>query len=81
MNQDIIEEYATVDIEVAAVLKYSGHVLDRISLNGTKGIFYFLNVEKDLLMDLDLGKYLIEPRGYYQEVRNLASAVKRMTRY
>ena len=81
MNQDIYEEYATMDIELAAILKYSGHTLDRIECERTKGIFYFKDVEKNILNDFDLGKYLVEPRGFYAEVRNLTTAVKRMTRY
>jgi hypothetical protein len=80
MTVEIYKEYATTDITLAAVLIENQNQLDRIQLQGNKGIFHFLDVEKQLLLDFDTRKIMVEPIAFHTAVKNLTTAVKRQTR-
>lgn len=73
----IIEEYATTDIILAAVLKSSNFKLNRIQIQGNKGIFYFYEVPKDLLSSFDKQELKVEPISFHSSVKQLTTAVKR----
>lgn len=73
----IYTEYATTDITLAAVLKENGNTLDRISIQGNKGIFFFLDVEQETLINYDTGKLLVEPISFHTAIKTLTTAVKR----
>lgn len=73
----IYTEYATTDIILAAVLKENGNTLDRISIQGNRGIFFFLDVEQETLINYDTGKLLVEPISFYTAIKTLTTAVKR----
>lgn len=77
MTSKIYPEYATSDITLSTVLKENGNTLDRISLNGSKGIFYFLDVEEDTLINYETGKLLVEPVSFHTTLKTLVSAVQR----
>ena len=74
---NIIPEYPTTDLILATVLKENGNVLDKITTQGIKGIFYFLDVEKDFLVSYDTGKLLVEPVSFQNSLRSLTAAVRR----
>lgn len=70
--------YKTPDIVLAASLKVCGFDLDSIELNGNKGIFVFNEVDKDFLMDFDLGKVVVEPVTFNNTIKQLTTSVRRM---
>lgn len=70
--------YKTSDIVLAASLKVSGYPLDDIELSGTKGIFVFNQVDKDFLLDFDLGKIQVEPVIFNNTIKQLTTSVRRM---
>lgn len=73
----IYPEYATTDITLASVLKENGNTLDRIVCQGNKGIFYFLDVDSETLINYDTGKLLVEPVSFHTAIKTLTTAVKR----
>lgn len=73
----IYPEYATTDITLAAVLIENQNDLDRIEMQGNKGIFYFKDVEKQFLLDYDTRKVMVEPIAFHTAIKNLTTAVKR----
>ena len=77
MTSKIYPEYATSDITLSTVLKENGNSLDRIQINGTKGVFYFLDVEEELLVNYETGKLLVEPVSFHNTLKTLVSAVNR----
>ena len=77
---EIYKEYATTDITLAAVLVENQNPLDRIQVQGNKGIFHFLNVEKQFLQDYDTRKIMVEPITFHAAIKNLTTAVKRLVR-
>jgi hypothetical protein len=77
---NINKEYATTDITLASVLKEGGYVLDRIRVQGTKGIFYFKDVPDEMLVNYDTGKLLIEPVSFHSAIKTLTTAVKRQVK-
>lgn len=74
------QDYATTDITLAAVLQECGCPLDRIAIQGNKGIFYFAGVDPQTLADYDTGKIRIEPIGFHTNIKTLTTAVKRLVR-
>ena len=80
MNSEIYPEYSTTDIILAAVLVENQNVLDRIQVHGNKGIFYFLNVEKQMLLDFDTRKIMVEPIAFHTAIKNLTTGVKRLVK-
>lgn len=77
MTTKIHPEYATSDITLATVLKENGNTLDRIQINGNKGIFYFLEVEEETISHYETGKLLVEPLSFHTSLKNLVNAVQR----
>lgn len=70
--------YRTSDIVLAASLKVHGYELDSIELIGTKGIFVFSEVDKDFLLDFDLGKVQVEPISFNNTIKQLTTSVRRL---
>ena len=79
-NNEIYQEYPTTDIILAAVLVENQNVLDRIETQGNKGIFYFRDVEKQLLLDFDTRKIMVEPIAFHTAIKKLTDGVKRQVR-
>ena len=73
------EIYKTADIVLAASLKVSGFEMSSIELQGTKGVFVFENVDKQTLIDFDLGKVKVEPVAFNNTIKQLTTSVRRMT--
>lgn len=72
------KEYKTSDIVLAASLKVSGYALESIELNGNKGIFVFVGVTNEFLLDFDLGKTRVEPVAFNNAIKQLTTSVRRM---
>lgn len=72
-----VQTYSTADIVLAAVLKYKGYRLDSIQKVENRGIFYFIDVDTEVLEDFDLFKIAVEPIAFNEQIRNLSASVKR----
>lgn len=70
--------YKTSDIVLAATLKTKGYKLADIEIMGTKGTFVFENVDKDVLMEFDLGNVLVEPISFNNAIKQLTTSVRRL---
>lgn len=77
MTTKVYPEYATSDITLASFLKENGNTLDRIQIDGNKGIFYFLEVEEAILFQYELGSLWVEPKSFHSTIKTLVSAVNR----
>lgn len=77
MTTKVYAEYPTPDITLATVLKENGNKLDRIQINGMKGIFYFLDVDEQTLINYETGNLLVEPQSFHTSLKNLVNAVQR----
>jgi hypothetical protein len=71
-------EYRTTDIVLAAFLRLNGVVLDCIEKSGQKGTFVFQNVPIGLISDYDLGKGLVEPVQFNNNIKSLTTSVRRI---
>jgi hypothetical protein len=70
--------YRTTDIVLAATLKCRGNILEKIEVDGKRGIFHFSGVDQDFLDSFNTGKILVEPCAYHSEVRSLTQALARI---
>lgn len=68
----------TSDIILAAHLKVKGFKLDRIEKQGNRGVFFFADVESDVLSEFDLGKALVEPIAFNNAIKALTTATRRI---
>ena len=68
----------TQDIVLAAALKVKGYKLDHIEKVGNKGIFFFNDVDDEVVKDYDLGKLLVEPVAFNSAIKALTTASRRM---
>ena len=73
-----MSEYKTSDIVLAASLKSHNFSLERIELQGNKGIFVFNNVDDEFLINFDLGKVTVEPVNFNNCIKQLTTSVRRM---
>jgi hypothetical protein len=70
--------YRTTDIVLAATLKCRGNVLEKIDIDGKRGIFHFSGVDTEFLDSFNTGKVMVEPCAFHSEVRSLTQALSRM---
>ena len=71
-------KFETTDIILAAVLKLKGYEMANIIRNGSKGTFVFKNVDKETILEFDLGKVLVEPINFNNAIKQLTTSVRRI---
>ena len=75
----IRQEYITSDIVLAASLKLNNIPMDRISIrDGRRGEFIFRNVDEELIDKVMMGKVLVEPYAFHNEVKHLTTVIAQM---
>jgi hypothetical protein len=67
----------TQDIVLAASLKVLGYRLDSIEKIGSKGIFFFTDVDEKVITDYDLGNLRVEPISFNSAIKALTTASRR----
>lgn len=72
------KQIETQDIVLAATLKVLGYRLNTIEKIGSKGIFFFNEVDEYVVTDYDLGKLLVEPISFNAAIKALTTASRRM---
>ena len=75
-----MESFKTSDIVLAAVLRLNDIELIDIEVIGSTGTFIFTNIDKDFLVQFDLGKSLVEPVAFNNMIKQLTTSVRRLTR-
>lgn len=68
----------TQDIVLAAALKVLGYSLNAIEKVGNKGVFFFEDVDADVIKDYDHGKLRVEPVSFNSAIKALTTASRRM---
>lgn len=68
----------TQDIVLAATLKVMGYRLETIQKIGNKGIFFFSNVDEEIVKDYDLGNLSVEPVSFNSAIKALTTASRRI---
>jgi hypothetical protein len=67
----------TQDIVLAATLRCMGYKLDTIEKIGNKGIFFFNDVDEEVVNDYDLGNLKVEPVSFNSAIKALTTASRR----
>ena len=73
------EFYKTTDIILAACLRLNGYDMVVIEKDGNKGTFVFSSVKTEFITDYDLGKVLVEPVSFNNQIKQLTTSVRRMS--
>lgn len=74
----MISIFKTQDIILAAVLKLKGYEMTDIERVGSKGTFVFSSVKEEDVKEFDLGKSLVEPVTFNNNIKQLTTSVRRM---
>lgn len=72
------DKFKTTDIILAAVLKIEGYEMIDIERNAGKGTFVFMDVDKDVINEFDLGRVKVEPITFNNSIKQLTTSVRRM---
>ena len=78
MELDLLEDYSTTHLPLAAFLKMSGLNLTHIESNGTQGVFHFSAVPRQYILGYNTGKYTVEPDQFAKTMSSLTQAAKRV---
>jgi hypothetical protein len=71
--------YRTTDIVLAASLVVHSYKMTSIETSGSRGTFVFDSVDSDFLNDYELGKILVSPVDFNNQIKRLTTSVRRMT--
>jgi hypothetical protein len=74
---DIIREYRTTDIVLAAYICSEGLEVAKIECSGNRGTFVFNDVRESLIERFDAGSARVEPMSFNMIIRRLTTAVRR----
>lgn len=72
-----IREYRTSHMPLVAYLKMQGCTLQEITVEGTRGVFTFSGVPRDLLIAFNSSKALVEPNEFAEKMSQLTQSAKR----
>lgn len=72
-------EYKTSDIVLAASLRVHGHKISTILIDNGRGTFVFNAVPDEFLTDYELGKCLVNPVDFNNQIKTLTTSVRRMS--
>lgn len=75
---NIMTEYRTTDIILAACLRLQGYDMVDIEISGSKGTFVFTDVDDDFVQTYDLGNCRVEPVSFNNTIKQLTTSVRRM---
>jgi len=78
MGYHMKKSIETSDIVLAASLKVLGYKLETIEKVGSRGIFYFVDIDDSVVIDYDLGKLLVEPTTFNSAIKSLTTAARRV---
>lgn len=72
-------EYKTTDIVLASSLRIHGYKMSSIEISNGRGTFIFTDVDSEFLIQYDLGKCLVEPIAFNNNIKQLTTSVRRMS--
>ena len=70
--------YKTTDIVLAAVLKMQGYQIQSIEVEGRRGTFIFVDIDKSALDEFNYDGVRVEPKEFHNCIRNFTATINRM---
>jgi len=79
MSQEfqLLKDYKTSHMPLIAYLKMQGHVVKSVEAEGGRGVFTFVTVPRQTLMDFNAGKAIVEPNEFAEKMSQLTQTAKR----
>lgn len=78
MTTNLIPEYTTSHIPLAAFLKVRHVRIININVIDRRGVFTFENVPRELIIEFNNGEALVEPAEYADKMSQLTQTAKRL---
>jgi len=71
-------KYKTTDIVLATCLKMQGYKIEKITVEGRRGTFIFVDIDQSALDEFNYDGVRVEPKEFHNCVRNLTGTINRM---
>lgn len=75
---NILEQYVTSHVPLAAYLKVKGVKIINIEVKDKRGVFTFENVIREYIIDFNNGEAAVEPAEYANKMSQLTQTAKRL---
>lgn len=78
MENDLIHDYKTTHVPLAAYLKLKGYQVTKVSCEGRRGVFVFAFIARDHIIDFNNGQATVEPNEFAEKMSQLTQTAKRV---
>jgi hypothetical protein len=78
MNTNLIDNYKTSHVPLAAYLKMKGNTMNNVVIEGRRGIFTFAFVHREHIIEFNNGQAMVEPNEFADKMSQLTQTAKRI---
>lgn len=78
MNNNLLNEYKTPHVPLAAYLRLKGVQIAEVQHDGKRGVFVFRNVNRELIIEFNNGAAHVEPNEFAEKMSQLTQTAKRV---
>lgn len=78
METNLIKDYHTSHVPLAAYLKMKGNQMSNVTISGRRGVFVFPFVHREHIIDFNNGAASVEPNEFADKMSQLTQTAKRI---
>ena len=78
METNLINDYKTPHVPLAAYLRLKGNQITKVSCEGRRGVFMFAFVHREHIMEFNNGQASVEPNEFAEKMSQLTQTAKRV---
>ena len=78
MDTNLLTDYHTSHVPLAAYLKMRGNVLSAVKLEGRRGVFVFPFAHREHVIEFNNGAATVEPNEFADKMSQLTQTAKRV---
>lgn len=78
MENDLIHDYKTTHVPLAAYLRLKGVQVSKVTCEGRRGVFVFGLVARDHIIEFNNGQAVVEPNEFAEKMSQLTQTAKRV---
>lgn len=78
METDLLTEYKTSHVPLAAYLKIKGCQVMKVTCEGRRGVFTFAYVAREHIIEFNNGQSTVEPNEFAEKMSQLTQTAKRV---
>lgn len=78
METNLVHEYKTSHVPLAAYLRTKGCQIHEVTLDGRRGVFEFRLVPREYIIEFNNGQGNVEPNEFAEKMSQLTQTAKRI---